>query len=83
MPRNERRMRTGAPHTPLRPQTLIAATLLALGLALTAMMVVVEGEPGALPLLLVLAGGVALFALRRRARRPRGRAARGRRPAGE
>jgi hypothetical protein len=36
---------------------VVALAVLACGLALLAMMVVTEGEPGALPLLLVLLGG--------------------------
>ena len=55
-------------------QTTVAATLLALGLVLLAWMVVVEGEPGALPLALVLAGGGWLALVRRRVRRRRSRA---------
>lgn len=56
-----------------RTQTLLAAALLALGIALTAAMVITEGEPGALPLLLVMLGAVALLVLRRRARKRRSR----------
>ena len=50
-------------------QTLLAATLLVLGLLLLAFMVTTEGEPGALPLGLVLAGGLWLAITRWRARR--------------
>ena len=45
---------------------IIAAVLLVLGLALVAMMVTTEGEPGALPLALVLLGGSGLWIFRRR-----------------
>ena len=47
---------------------IIAAVLLVLGLALVAMMVTTEGELGALPLGLVLAGVVGLWLSRRRRR---------------
>jgi hypothetical protein len=40
--------------------------VLAIGLGLLAMMVIVEGEPGALPLALVLLGSVGLVFPRRR-----------------
>lgn len=57
----------------LAVQRAIAAGILAIGLALLAFMVTVEGEPGLLPLLLVLAGGawLALAQTRLRARRRR------------
>ena len=48
--------------------TILAALLLALGLALMAFMIVTEDEPGALPLGLVLIGAVWLVVARRRAR---------------
>jgi len=49
-------------------QPFAATTLLLLGLSLLAYMVTVEGEPGALPLALVLAGGgwLAVLVLHRR-----------------
>ena len=50
-------------------QTLFSSFVLAVGLALLAFMVTVEGEPGALPLALVLGGGIWLGATRWRARR--------------
>ena len=48
--------------------TMLSLTLLALGLALIAYMVTVEGELGALPLALVLAGAI-WFAITRFRRR--------------
>jgi MYXO-CTERM domain-containing protein len=45
---------------------VVSFLLLVVGLGLLAMMVVVEGEPGALPLALVLLGGVGLAFTRRR-----------------
>lgn len=45
---------------------VLSFLLLVVGLGLLAMMVVVEGEPGALPLALVLLGGVGLALTRRR-----------------
>jgi hypothetical protein len=56
----------------LNVQTLLAATLLALGILLVAFMVTTEGEPGALPLALVLAGAGWLAAARWRARKRSG-----------
>ena len=47
-----------------RIHTWVAATLLAVGAVLLAFMVTVEGEPGALPLGLMLLGGGWLAALR-------------------
>ena len=47
----------------------LALGVFALGLALLARMVVTEGEPGALPLLLVLCGGAGLVHASWRARR--------------
>lgn len=54
----------------MTPKTLKTASLVvaALGLALLAMMVTTEGEPGALPLGLVLLGAIGYGATRRRAR---------------
>lgn len=54
-------------------QRAIAAGIFAIGLALLAFMVTVEGEPGLLPLLLVLGGGawLAVAQARLRARRRR------------
>ncbi|MDQ2701349.1 MAG: hypothetical protein M3Y70_00725 [Pseudomonadota bacterium] len=51
-------------------QTRIAAAVTAIGVALLVYMVVVEGEPGALPLALVLGGTAWFFIARHRARRP-------------
>ena len=50
----------------------LAAALLALGLLLLGYMVAVEGEPGAVPLLLVIAGGAGLAFARGRQRRRAG-----------
>lgn len=47
-------------------QTWISAVILAIGLALMAFMIITESEPGALPLALVLIGGIWLFVARRR-----------------
>jgi hypothetical protein len=46
-------------------QLLLSLLLLVAGLALLAYMVTVEGEPGALPLGLVLLGGVGTWHARR------------------
>lgn len=54
------------PSTSPRPFTLLAWTILVLGLLLLGFMVVVEGEPGALPLALVALGGGGLVWARRR-----------------
>lgn len=53
----------------LQLHSILAATVLGLGLALVAMMVLTEGEPGALPLGLVLAGALWLVVTRLRRRR--------------
>ena len=47
----------------------LALSVLALGLALMTMMIVVESEPGLLPLVLVLGGGIASVVAWRRERR--------------
>lgn len=63
--------RDGAAGGPRRPvQALVAGTALALGLALLVFMVTVEGEPGLLPLALVIGGGgwLAWLGIRARAR---------------
>jgi hypothetical protein len=52
-------------------QTWISAVILVIGLALMAFMITVESEPGALPLALVLIGGIWLFIARKRARSSR------------
>lgn len=52
-------------------QTWISATILVIGLALMAFMITTESEPGALPLALVLIGGIWLFTARKRARSSR------------
>jgi hypothetical protein len=52
-----------------RIHTLAAGAVLALGIALMTMMIVVESEPGALPLLLVAIGGTWLAVARLRLRR--------------
>ena len=52
-----------------RIQTVLSLLVLAAGLGLLAMMVVSEGEPGALPLALILIGGVWLGATRLRGKR--------------
>ena len=49
-------------------QTWISAAILVIGLALMAFMITTESEPGALPLALVLIGGIWLFVARKRAR---------------
>ena len=56
---------------PARPNYFAIASmlLLAIGLGLLAMMVTTEGEPGALPLALVLFGGAGLWLSLRRKRR--------------
>lgn len=54
---------------------VVALAVLAIGLALLAMMVATEGEPGALPLLLVLLGGGGFLLARQRARRAHPRSA--------
>jgi hypothetical protein len=46
----------------------IALLILAIGLALMTMMIVIESEPGALPLLLVLLGSVGYLVARIRGR---------------
>ena len=55
-----------------RPQKIVSATVGSLGLALLTMMVVVESEPGLIPLVLVLLGGIGYAAalMRERANRP-------------
>jgi hypothetical protein len=55
----------------LRVARAIAGTTLMVGLALLAMMVTTEGEPGLLPLLLVVGGAVGLAIAVRRIRRHR------------
>ena len=52
-------------------QAWIAATVVAIGGLLLAYMVVVEGEPGLLPLVLIVAGGAWFFLVRHRARNRR------------
>lgn len=54
---------------PGRVRTVLAALPLVVGLVLLAYMVSVEGEPGALPLLLILVGAGGLLAARARSRR--------------
>lgn len=51
----------------------VSLLCLAVGLLLLAYMIPVEGEPGALPLALVLVGTIGWFASRRRERRLRER----------
>lgn len=53
----DKRMRPGQADLENRVQKLLAGVILVVGLILLAFMVVVEDEPGALPLLLVLVGG--------------------------
>jgi hypothetical protein len=48
---------------------IVSLIVLAVGLALVAMMVVTEGEPGALPLGLVVLGLVGYFIARTRSQR--------------
>lgn len=55
---------------PMDVQKWIAGGVLAMGLVLLGYMVTVEGEPGALPLGLVLVGGIWLAVAWRRGRRP-------------
>lgn len=55
----------------MRIQRLAAAAVFALGVALMAVMIVDESEPGALPVLLVIIGGGWWFALHRRSRKRR------------
>lgn len=52
----------------LRMQRLTCAIALVAGFALLGFMVVTEGEPGLLPLVLVLAAGLGTFATHRRLR---------------
>lgn len=52
-------------------QTWISASMVAIGLALMSYMIVVEDEPGALPLALVLGGTIWLAVTRLRLRRAR------------
>lgn len=59
------------PRARARLHTRLSAAVLAVGLALVAMMIVVESEPGALPLALVLVGGTWLAITRLRLRRAR------------
>ena len=59
------------PRARARLHTVIAAAILAIGLALVTMMIVVESEPGALPLALVLVGGTWLVVAWLRGRRAR------------
>jgi hypothetical protein len=47
---------------------IVSLVVLGVGLALMAMMIVVEGEPGALPLALVVIGLVGYFVARARGR---------------
>lgn len=47
-------------------QSIIALTILSLGIALLVYMIAVEGEPGALPLLLVTGGALWYLSLRKR-----------------
>lgn len=47
-------------------QSIIALTILSLGIALLVYMIAVEGEPGALPLLLVIGGALWYLSLRKR-----------------
>ena len=56
-----------------RAARIVSASTFGVGVLLLAMMVTVEGEPGLLPLLLVLAGstGYAVAAVRERRRRRR------------
>ena len=62
-------MRANGPGT--NYPAIASALLLVAGLGLLAMMVSTEGEPGALPLALVLVGGVGLWLTRRRKRAAR------------
>lgn len=57
--------------TRLKVHRLASATVLAIGLALMTMMILVESEPGLLPLLMVVGGGAWLLATQLRMRRPR------------
>jgi ABC-type multidrug transport system permease subunit len=52
----------------LETQAWVAGTIFLLGCVLLGYMVVVEGEPGAIPLLLVAVGAIWSFVIRRRAR---------------
>jgi hypothetical protein len=54
-----------------KTQKIVSASIAAIGLALVAMMITMEGELGALPLGLILAGGVGYLAawMRERASR--------------
>ncbi len=56
----------GASGLTRRVQQRLAGVILAIGLVLLSYMVVVEDEPGALPLLLVLVGGGWLFTLHKK-----------------
>ena len=53
---------------------LVAGFVLAVGVALMAMMIVTEGEPGLIPLVLVLGGGAGVLITQRRIRARRRRA---------
>lgn len=53
-------------------QQWIAATVAGVGLALMGYMIVVEDEPGALPLALLVVGAVWFYLARRRQRHTRG-----------
>lgn len=53
----------------MKLQRWLAATVFALGVVLMAMMITLESEPGALPLLMVVLGGGGWWIARRRARR--------------
>lgn len=57
--------------TRLKVHRLASAAVLAIGLALMTMMILVESEPGLLPLLMVVGGGAWLLATHLRMRRPR------------
>lgn len=56
----------------LRVHRLIAASVLAIGLVLMAMMIVTESEPGLIPLVLVVLGAGWLLVTRARIRSRRG-----------
>ncbi len=60
-------MNTEKPAIP-HVQTLLSLLTIAIGLLLLMWMVLEEGEPGAIPLLLIAFGGAWYFLARRRAR---------------
>ncbi|WP_020401793.1 hypothetical protein [Gracilimonas tropica] len=52
-----------------RSQRILSALMILIGIMLLAFMIVVEDEPGAIPLLLILAGSIWQFNIRRKIRK--------------